>query len=114
MNEHLDHKDNCGTGSIFNISNQPDHTIITRALKSLISMKHRGAVSHDGLTPDGCGLLLDLDKNFFQKVMLDEQNKILPSDFAIGVFFVNKNYDFESEMLKICAQHSLLKNLDLN
>ena len=39
--------------------------------------------------------------------MLDEQNKILPSDFAIGVFFVNKNYDFESEMLKICAQHSL-------
>ena len=107
MNEHLDHKDNCGTGSIFSISNQPDHTIIARALKSLISMKHRGAVSHDGLTPDGCGLLLDLDKNFFQKVMLDEQNKILPSDFAIGVFFVNKNYDFESEMLKICAQHSL-------
>lgn len=107
MNEHLDHKDNCGTGSIFSISNQPDHTIIARALKSLISMKHRGAVSHDGLTPDGCGLLLDLDKNFFQKVMLDEQNKILPSGFAIGVFFVNKNYDFESEMLKICAQHSL-------
>ena len=107
MYEHLDHKDNCGTGSIFSISNQPDHTIIARALKSLISMKHRGAVSHDGLTPDGCGLLLDLDKNFFQKVMLDEQNKILPSDFAIGVFFVNKNYDFESEMLKICAQHSL-------
>ena len=92
MNEHLDHKDNCGTGSIFSISNQPDHTIIARALKSLISMKHRGAVSHDGLTPDGCGLLLDLDKNFFQKVMLDEQNKILPSGFAIGVFFVNKNY----------------------
>ena len=107
MIKNLDHKDNCGTGSIINLSNQADHNILVRSLQSLINMKHRGAVSHDGLTPDGCGVLIDLDKHFFQKIMLNEQKKILPSHFAVGVFFVNHNYDFEEEMQRICKLHSL-------
>ena len=81
-------------------------------------MKHRGAVSHDGETPDGCGILLDLDTNFFQKIMLDEQKLILPSHFGIGVFFVNDSLDFLKILEQICHDHDIdiiaIRHLKIN
>ncbi len=101
------HKDNCGTGILFSKNNTSNHSVISRSILSLNNMKHRGAVSHDGETPDGCGILLDLDTNFFQKIMLDEQKLILPSHFGIGVFFVNDSLDFLKILEPICHDHDI-------
>ena len=101
------HKDNCGTGILFSKNNTSNHSIIIRSILSLNNMKHRGAVSHDGETPDWCGILLDLDTNFFQKIMLDEQKLILPSHFGIGVFFVNNGLDFLNILEQICHDHDI-------
>ncbi|MBA4729453.1 MAG: glutamate synthase large subunit [SAR86 cluster bacterium] len=107
MSNKLSHKDNCGTGVIFSKTNTPSNSIIFRSLLSLSKMKHRGAVSHDGETPDGCGILIDLDRKFFQKVLLDEQKIILPSNFAVGVFFVNNQFNFYETIEKICNEHDV-------
>ena len=72
--------DSCGTGVLFSNNNEFSHSIIKRALLSLANMKHRGALSYDGVTTDGCGILLDIDRKFFQKKLLEEQNLILPNN----------------------------------
>ena len=62
--------DSCGTGVLFNKNNEFRHSVIERSLLSLSNMKHRGALSYDGMTTDGCGILLDIDRKFFQKKLI--------------------------------------------
>ena len=88
------HKDSCGTGILFSKNNTSSHSILKRSISSLQCMRHRGALSYDGKTPDGVGIMIDLDHNFFQKKLLDEQNLILPARFGLGMFFVNKKFPF--------------------
>ena len=117
----LEDHDSCGTGVIFNKNNTSSHSIITRALLSLSNMKHRGAVSYDGTTPDGCGILIDLDQKFFRKKLLEEQNIILPNLFSIGVFFIKNNFEYHDVLkkisddfnLKILAERELEINKDI-
>ena len=73
--------DSCGTGVLFNKNNEFRHSVIERSLLSLSNMKHRGALSYDGMTTDGCGILIDIDRKFFQKKLLEEQKLILPNKF---------------------------------
>ena len=99
--------DACGTGIIFSKNNTYSHSIISRALLSLKNMKHRGALSYDGMTPDGCGILIDLDRKFYQKKLLEEQNLILPNKFAIAVLMVQEGFDHVKVMSKICSEFDL-------
>ena len=59
-----DFRDNCGFGLIADINGIKSHKIINKSINALRSMTHRGAIGADGKTGDGCGLLLNLDKNF--------------------------------------------------
>ena len=101
------HKDSCGTGILFSKNNTSSHSILKRSISSLQCMRHRGALSYDGKTPDGVGIMIDLDHNFFQKKLLDEQNLILPSRFGLGMFFVNKKFPFLEYLKVILDEHEL-------
>ena len=57
-------RDSCGFGLIANIDDQPSHWVVKTAIDSLKRLTHRGAVSADGKTGDGCGLLLKFPKTF--------------------------------------------------
>jgi glutamate synthase (ferredoxin) len=50
--------DNCGAGFICNLNGIKSNDIIHKALDILIKLEHRGAVSADGRTGDGAGILL--------------------------------------------------------
>ena len=60
-----DFRDNCGFGLIADINGIKSHKIINKSINALRSMTHRGAIGADGKTGDGCGLLLNLDKDFY-------------------------------------------------
>ena len=107
MTQKLTHKDSCGTGIIFNKNNTPSHSILKRSILSLNNMKHRGALSYDGKTPDGCGILIDLDKDFFRKKVLSEQKVILPSNFSIGMFFCDENFNYHQELKQLFDEHDV-------
>ena len=109
MKDKIDIKDHdsCGTGVLFNKNNEFRHSVIERSLLSLSNMKHRGALSYDGMTTDGCGILLDIDRKFFQKKLLEEQKLILPNNFSIAVLMVQNNFDYEKIFLKICSKFNL-------
>ncbi|NCW58509.1 MAG: glutamate synthase large subunit [Proteobacteria bacterium] len=92
-------RDNCGFGLVANINGVKSHKIITSSIDALISMTHRGGVSSDGKTGDGCGLLFDIDHKFYADTILNEQNINLGDHFAIGQVFFND--DLENILPKI-------------
>jgi glutamate synthase (ferredoxin) len=55
-NEH----DNCGAGFICSLKGERTNDIIHKALDILVKLEHRGAVSADGKTGDGAGILIDI------------------------------------------------------
>ncbi len=58
--------DNCGAGFICSLEGKKSNDIIHKALEILDKLEHRGAVSSDGKTGDGAGILIDIPHDFFQ------------------------------------------------
>ena len=63
QNEH----DNCGAGFICSLKGEKTNDIIHKALDILCVLEHRGAVSSDGITGDGAGILIEIPHDFFVK-----------------------------------------------
>ena len=59
--------DNCGAGFICSLTGKRSNDIIHKALEILVKLEHRGAVSSDGVTGDGAGILIDIPHTFFKK-----------------------------------------------
>lgn len=59
--------DNCGAGFICSLTGKRSNDIIHKALEILVKLEHRGAVSSDGVTGDGAGILIDIPHKFFEK-----------------------------------------------
>ncbi|WP_046743290.1 glutamate synthase large subunit [Kordia zhangzhouensis] len=59
--------DNCGAGFICSLTGKRSNDIIHKALEILVKLEHRGAVSADGVTGDGAGILIDIPHEFFKK-----------------------------------------------
>lgn len=95
MSEILE-RDACGVGFLANIKGIKSHKILHNALESLSNLDHRGAVSADGKTGDGAGILTQIPYKFFEKELAKLNIKI-PSveDFAVGVFFLPKGKEEE-------------------
>ncbi len=95
--------DNCGAGFICSLKGNKSNNIIHKALEILEKLEHRGAVSSDGKTGDGAGILIDIPHDFFVKncdFILPKpgeyavSNMFLPQkenqrNYCVGVF---KNY----------------------
>jgi len=58
--------DNCGAGFICSLTGKRSNDIIHKALEILVKLEHRGAVSDDGVTGDGAGILIDIPHKFFK------------------------------------------------
>nr|MBP6627393.1 glutamate synthase large subunit [Arenimonas sp.] len=51
-------RDSCGFGLIANLDDRPSPGLVQAGLRALARLTHRGAVGADGLSGDGCGLLI--------------------------------------------------------
>ena len=79
-------KDNCGFGLIAHLKGIPSHKLVRTAISSLARMSHRGAVSADGKTGDGCGVLLQKPDAFFRHIA--RENKWhLADHYGVGIIF---------------------------
>ncbi|TDN84302.1 glutamate synthase (NADH) large subunit [Salegentibacter sp. 24] len=78
--------DNCGAGFICNLKGKRTNDIIHKALDILIRLEHRGAVSADGKTGDGAGILIEIPHDFFKKTCEFK----LPDfkQYAVGMVFL--------------------------
>ncbi|SDE92675.1 glutamate synthase (NADH) large subunit [Pricia antarctica] len=78
--------DNCGAGFICSLKGNKSNDIIHKALEILHKLEHRGAVSADGKTGDGAGILIDVPHDFFQAVCDFELPE--PGAYAVSNVFL--------------------------
>ncbi|MGA9326129.1 MAG: glutamate synthase large subunit [Salegentibacter sp.] len=81
--------DNCGAGFICNLEGKRTNDIIHKALDILIRLEHRGAVSADGKTGDGAGILIEIPHDFFKTQCEFD----LPEfrEYAVGMVFLPRS-----------------------
>ncbi len=82
-----DERDSCGFGLIAQLDDNPSRATVDAALAALARMTHRGGVAADGLSGDGCGLLLKQPERFL-RTLADEAGIALAAQFAAGLVFL--------------------------
>jgi len=89
-------RDACGVGFIATTQGVPSRTVLDHALRALRKLAHRGAVSADGRTGDGAGVLTQLPYALLRRE-LDAVGIHVEADedLAVGVFFVANDTPFE-------------------
>ncbi|MBW8807628.1 MAG: glutamate synthase large subunit, partial [Lysobacter sp.] len=82
-----DERDACGFGLIAQLDDRPSRALVDRALEALSRMTHRGGVAADGLSGDGCGLLIR-HPDAFLRLIAREANIRPGPHFAAGLVFL--------------------------
>ncbi|NVJ58868.1 MAG: glutamate synthase large subunit [Gammaproteobacteria bacterium] len=100
---HQQAKDNCGFGMIANLDGEQSHKLVQTSLEALNRMTHRGAVASDGVSGDGCGLLVQKPEAFLRRVASDEGFK-LGKDFAVGMVFLSQKDDLAQQCRDVLEQ----------
>ncbi|MEG0175978.1 MAG: glutamate synthase large subunit, partial [Aeromonas sp.] len=81
-------RDNCGFGLLAHMEGEASHKLVRLAMSALARMQHRGGISADGKTGDGCGLLLQKPDSFYRAVA-EEKGWHLGRNYAVGMLFLN-------------------------
>ena len=77
--------DACGVGLVADLGGKASHAIVTAGLTVLKRLMHRGATGNDPETGDGAGLLLQIPKAFFRKVLSRAETPRRREDEVLGV-----------------------------
>ena len=81
-------RENCGFGLIAHMDGEPSHRLVQTAIQALARMTHRGGISSDGKTGDGCGLLLQKPDSFLRKAAQGTGIE-LAEHYGVGVLFLD-------------------------
>jgi len=107
QNEH----DNCGAGFICSLKGKKTNNIIHKALDILDCLEHRGAVSADGKTGDGAGILIEIPHDF----LLEQCEFKLPElhQYAVGMVFLPKKENQRSFCVSVLENEVKKQGLDV-
>ncbi|MCO7224079.1 glutamate synthase large subunit [Pleionea sp. CnH1-48] len=100
---HNQAKDNCGFGMIAQMKGEKSHRLVQTSLQALNRMTHRGAIAADGVSGDGCGLLIQKPDEFLRRVAAEEGFQ-LGSEFACGMVFLNPDEKMAAKTRDILEQ----------
>ena len=101
--------DNCGAGFICNLNGNKSNDIIHKALEILEKLEHRGAVSADGKTGDGAGILIDIPDAYFREQCDFE----LPAagDYAVSNVFLPRKQNQQNFCNEVLTEQLKLQNI---
>ena len=103
--------ENCGAGFICSLEGKKTNGIIHRALNILTCLEHRGAVSSDGRTGDGAGILIQIPHEFFVKECDFEIPD--PTEYAVGMLFLPQKVNQSNFCIKIFEDEINKQNLKI-
>jgi len=84
-------RDNCGFGLVAHIEGKPSHDLLETAIDSLTCMTHRGGIAADGVTGDGCGLLMQLPDSFLREIARELFKAELSEFYGVGMVFLSQD-----------------------
>jgi glutamate synthase domain-containing protein 2/glutamate synthase domain-containing protein 1/glutamate synthase domain-containing protein 3 len=89
-------RDACGVGFIADLHGRPGRRVIEHALEALTNLAHRGAVSADGRTGDGAGILTQLPYRLLRRELArDGVHGVEDEELGVGMFFVTNDGPWE-------------------
>jgi glutamate synthase (NADPH) large chain len=94
--------DSCGFGLIANIRGQASTWLVDAAFAALSRMSHRGGINADGVTGDGCGILL-YRPDAWLRGLAQEAGISVDELFAAGLVFL------DGDPLRAAAAQSVLE-----
>jgi len=109
-------RDSCGTGFIVDVAGKRSHEILKDAIRSVINLTHRGAVSADAKTGDGAGILTQLPHKIFRREIERLGKKLAKDeDLAVGMIFFPKQgfYGAREKGRTIVEEVTLRNGLDI-
>jgi len=81
--------DSCGVGFVCHIKGDVSNQIVRWGVEAVKNLTHRGAIGGDGKTGDGAGVLTQIPRKFFKKVIDELGYEIADiNNLAVGVFFL--------------------------
>ena len=80
--------DSCGFGLVAQIDGRASAWVVDTAFAALAKLSHRGAVNADGVSGDGCGVLLHRPHDWL-RALAAESDIALAERFAAGVVFLD-------------------------
>ncbi|MGI9346128.1 MAG: glutamate synthase large subunit [Gammaproteobacteria bacterium] len=83
----------CGVGLVAHLEGRPSNRLLQTALESVRNMEHRGVLSEDGLSGDGCGILMQKPDLFLRQQAKEHFGREPAKAYAVGSIFVSKDSD---------------------
>ncbi len=81
--------DACGVGFIASISGVPEHSILRTAVQAVVGLTHRGAISADGRTGDGAGILTQLPRRLLLRELAERGIRhVAADDIGLGMVYL--------------------------
>jgi glutamate synthase (NADPH) large chain len=106
-------KDNCGFGLVAQIEGKASHDLLRTAISSLTCMTHRGGIAADGVTGDGCGLLMQKPDSFLRTVARQSLGAELSQDYGIGMIFLSQDPDKAAAARQVLEQTLIAEGLGI-
>ena len=103
--------ENCGAGFICSLKGIKTNDIIHRALNILTCLEHRGAVSSDGRTGDGAGILIEIPHEFFSNEC--DFDLPDPNEYAVGMVFLPQKINQSNHCIKTFEAEISKQNLNI-
>ena len=81
--------DSCGVGFVASISGVPEHRILQTAIEAVVRLSHRGAVSADGRTGDGAGIMAQVPRRLLHRELAARGiSHVAPTDVGLGMVYL--------------------------
>ena len=98
-----DERDACGFGMVAQLDDQPSRSLVDTAISALSRMTHRGGVAADGLTGDGCGLLIRKPDAFLRALAADAGISV-SSRYAAGLIFLPRDAELAAQCRRVVEE----------
>jgi len=82
--------DSCGFGLIAQIDGRASASLVDAAFAALAKLSHRGGVNADGISGDGCGVLIRRPLDWLHALATEARIEVAPR-FAAGLVFTDPN-----------------------
>ncbi|OOG43350.1 glutamate synthase large subunit [Rhodanobacter sp. C05] len=80
--------DSCGFGLVAQIDGRASAWVVDTAFAALAKLSHRGAVNADGISGDGCGVLIHRPRDWL-RALANESGIAVGERFAAGLVFLD-------------------------
>src|SRR6266436_6599083 len=108
----LEH-DACGTGFVADVAGRPSHRVVEMAIESVVNLTHRGAVSSDGKTGDGAGILTPVPRRLLVEEAARLGKRVAKDRVAVGMLFLPHDPAAQAAARRIVEEALRDASLDL-